>query len=147
MFNDAIARMALREINRSGARFTWTNKQLNPVRSVLDRVFVSPEWDAQFPLASLLAETRIGSDHTPLVLDFGEGSQTRSKRFFFETGWLKTPGCKEMIIEMWHRLLEEPARRGDISTCGTRIAWGCVKPYGVGAQILAKRPGWPKPIS
>jgi exonuclease III len=26
LFNDCIARLALRELNRSGARFTWTNK-------------------------------------------------------------------------------------------------------------------------
>jgi hypothetical protein len=26
LFNDYIARLALRELNRSGARFTWTNK-------------------------------------------------------------------------------------------------------------------------
>jgi hypothetical protein len=49
MFNDLIARMVLIEINRSGARFTWTNKQLRPVRSVLDRVFVSPAWKLSFP--------------------------------------------------------------------------------------------------
>ena len=41
MFNSAIAAMALREVTRSGATFTWTNKQLDPVRSVLDRVFMS----------------------------------------------------------------------------------------------------------
>jgi exonuclease III len=34
-FNDAIARMALREVAHVGARFTWSNKQRNPVRCVL----------------------------------------------------------------------------------------------------------------
>jgi hypothetical protein len=42
MFNDSIARLQLREVVRSEARFTWTNKQLNPVRSVLDKVLISP---------------------------------------------------------------------------------------------------------
>jgi hypothetical protein len=41
LFNDCLARLDLREIIGTGARFTCTNKQLNPVRSVLDRVFVS----------------------------------------------------------------------------------------------------------
>jgi hypothetical protein len=41
-FNDCIARMGLRELARSGANFTWSNKQANPIRSVLDRVLVSP---------------------------------------------------------------------------------------------------------
>jgi hypothetical protein len=42
-FNDCIARLALREVARSGARFTWSNKQHNPVHCVLDRALVSPE--------------------------------------------------------------------------------------------------------
>jgi endonuclease/exonuclease/phosphatase (EEP) superfamily protein YafD len=71
-FNDAIVAMSLREVSRAGARFTWTNKQLNLVRCVLDRVFMSPAWEALFPLCSLTAITRIGSDHTPLLLDSGE---------------------------------------------------------------------------
>jgi hypothetical protein len=33
--------MSHREVSRMGARFTWTNRQLNPIRCMLDRVFVS----------------------------------------------------------------------------------------------------------
>jgi endonuclease/exonuclease/phosphatase (EEP) superfamily protein YafD len=82
-FNDVIAAMSLREVSRAGARYTWTNKQLNPVRSVLDRVFMSPAWEAFFPLCSLTAITRIGSDHTPLLLNSGEGEVCRQTRFMF----------------------------------------------------------------
>jgi hypothetical protein len=84
-FNDAIASLSLREISRIGARFTWTNKQLSPIRCVLDRVFVSAAWEAVFPLSSLTAITRIGSDHCPLLLDSGEGTVFRQARFFFQT--------------------------------------------------------------
>ncbi|KAK1686874.1 hypothetical protein QYE76_047722 [Lolium multiflorum] len=68
-FNDAIASLSLRELNRTGARFTWTNKQLSPICSALDRVFVSTSWETLFPLCSLTAVTRVGSDHNPLLLD------------------------------------------------------------------------------
>jgi exonuclease III len=90
-FNDAIAAMALRELNRAGARFTWTNNQLDPIRSVLDRVFVTPSWETIFPLCSLLAVTRIGSDHNPLLLDSGENGFKRPPRFFFQTCGLVWP--------------------------------------------------------
>ena len=72
LFNDCIADLALREIARVGARITWTNKQADPIRSVLDRVFVSAQWDVMFPLCSLKVVTRIGSDHTPLLFSSGD---------------------------------------------------------------------------
>jgi hypothetical protein len=56
-FNDVVAALALRELHMAGARFTWTNNQSSPIRSVLDRVFVSPAWEQLFPLCSLLLVT------------------------------------------------------------------------------------------
>ena len=60
LFNEWIAGLALQEIECSGANFTWSNKQRNPIRCVLDRVFVSATWDAIFPLSTLRAETILG---------------------------------------------------------------------------------------
>jgi hypothetical protein len=100
-FNDSIARLALREVARTGARFTWSNRQRSPVRCVLDRVLVSPEWEIQFPLTVLRATTCLGSDHTPLVLDTGSKLPNRPNRFFFESGWLDLPGFKEMVAHHW----------------------------------------------
>ena len=115
MFNDCIARLALREIHRSGARFTWSNRQRNPVRSVLDRFLVSPEWEAKFPMASLRAESSIGSDHSPLVLDTGEVHLRRSPRVFFETSWFSTPGFVDLIPSKWEELAKSLVRcRGPI---------------------------------
>jgi hypothetical protein len=104
LFNDNIARWGLREIPRTGARFTWTNRQLNPVRSALDRVFVSPTLEAIFPLCSLMAETSLGSDHTPLVFDTGEGFPVRSNRFFFESSWLERPEFRPLVQTTWEKL-------------------------------------------
>ena len=50
LFNNAIAAAALCEVARMGARYTWTNKQLVPVRSVLDRVFFASEWEVLSPV-------------------------------------------------------------------------------------------------
>jgi hypothetical protein len=105
LFNEAIARWALLEVVRTGAAYTWTNKQSNPVRSVLDRAFVSPEWELRFPLARLTAETRIGSDHTPLILDSGENAPRRMARFSFENSWLDVPGFVEQLKLWWAELL------------------------------------------
>ena len=80
-FNDWIADLELRELDRVGARFTWTNKQVNPTRSVLDRVLVAPEWELGFPLATLQAITRIGSDHVPLLLSYRDERPDRPLAF------------------------------------------------------------------
>jgi hypothetical protein len=92
MLNDCIVDLALREITRIGARYTWTNKQVDPVRSVQDRAFLSVEWEVAFPLFSLRALTRIGSDHSPLLLSPGGSSPPRLNRFPFENFWLSQPG-------------------------------------------------------
>jgi hypothetical protein len=117
VFNDAIARMALREVARSGAHFTWSNRQRSPVRCVLDRVLVSPEWETQYPLLSLRASTSLGSYHTPLVLDTGSVAPSRSSRFFFETSWFDIPGFKEMVAARW---LDHA---GGIQRCRGPIDW------------------------
>jgi endonuclease/exonuclease/phosphatase family metal-dependent hydrolase len=63
----------IKELRRNGSKFTWTNKQQVHVMCVLDRVFVSTEWEMLFPMAVIQVETRIGSDHSPLL--FTNGSQ------------------------------------------------------------------------
>lgn len=44
-FNSFIRDCTLHELPRVGARFTWSNRQANPIHSVLDRVFICPAWD------------------------------------------------------------------------------------------------------
>lgn len=104
LFNGAIADMAQREVPRVGARYTWTNKQVRPIRSVLDRVFFTPAWEVLFPLASLLAETRLGSDHVPLILSSGEDKRKRSPRFFFESAWFESVGFEALVRDQWARV-------------------------------------------
>jgi hypothetical protein len=50
-----------------------------------------------FPLSSLAAVTRIGSDHCSLILDNGEKGLKRSPRFFFQTWWFGVPGFGELV--------------------------------------------------
>ena len=97
MFNDCIAELALREVTRVGARYTWLNNRVDPVRSVMDRVLVSVEWEVEYPLCSLRAITRIGFDHSSLLLSTGGGPPSRSNRFHFENFWLGQPEFMEAV--------------------------------------------------
>ena len=71
-FNTMINLLSLRELHRSGGKFTWSNKQLNPNFEVLDRVLISTSWEASFPLATAYSTIRSGSDHSPILVDVGE---------------------------------------------------------------------------
>jgi endonuclease/exonuclease/phosphatase family metal-dependent hydrolase len=100
-FNDSIARLALREVACTSARYIWSNRQHVPVRCVLDRVLVSPKWETQFPLTLLRDTTCLGLDHSTLVLDTGSSLPKRTNRFFFEASWLSLPGFIELVKERW----------------------------------------------
>lgn len=72
MFNEFIDKFELREIYRSGGGYTWSNNQSAPTQSNLDRILVSTDWELKFPLTTLTSLTRVGSDHSPLLLNLGE---------------------------------------------------------------------------
>lgn len=70
-FNDFIENNKLKELYRGGGGFTWSNKQLIPILSNLDRILMTTDWEEKFPLTTLTSLTRVGSDHSPLLMDTG----------------------------------------------------------------------------
>lgn len=67
-FADLVNSHGLRDVPISGAEYTWSNMQLNPSLSKLDRFLLYPEWDASFPFSKGLAQPIPMSDHIPIVL-------------------------------------------------------------------------------
>jgi hypothetical protein len=53
LFNDFIRDNDRMDILLSNRSYTWSNKQLEPVLSKLDRVFASTHWSSHFPVMSL----------------------------------------------------------------------------------------------
>jgi hypothetical protein len=88
MFNNFIDDNCSIEIIRWSSRFAWTNKQENPIRSVLDRVFASKEWKHKYPRVKLVTLTRLSSDHGPLLLHDGTNMDQPKRGFRFEQAWL-----------------------------------------------------------
>jgi hypothetical protein len=50
----------IKELLRKGSRFTWTNKQTNPIMCVLDRVFSNAEWEQYYPLTIPMTMLELG---------------------------------------------------------------------------------------
>jgi endonuclease/exonuclease/phosphatase family metal-dependent hydrolase len=50
----------------------------------IDRLFVSNDWEASFPMSCVKALQRLPSDHNPLLLDSGDNISFGKKRFRFK---------------------------------------------------------------
>ena len=85
MFNAIIENLDLREIALSGRQFTWANRREVPTYEKLDRILATVQWEQKYPLVTVRALTRSGSDHTPLLIDSGKRAHTgNTAHFSFE---------------------------------------------------------------
>jgi exonuclease III len=102
VFNAIIEHLNLREIALSGRQYTWANRRETPTFEKLDRVLASISWEQKFPLATVRALTRTGSDHSPILIDSGVKAHLGNKsRFSFELYWLRQEGFFELIEKEW----------------------------------------------
>lgn len=100
-FNEMINETTLRELHRTGSRYTWSNKQTPPIMCVLDRVLVSNTWEDIFHLASVLTAPRVGLDHNPLIVDTGMNFTLHQHYFRFNSHWLHQEGFLEWVKQKW----------------------------------------------
>jgi hypothetical protein len=102
IFNAIIESLDLRELSLSGRQYTWANRRDTPTYEKLHRILASVEWEQKYPLVSVRALTRSGSDHTPLIFDSGDQAFIGNKsNFSFELDWLKTAGFVEIVAQQW----------------------------------------------
>jgi endonuclease/exonuclease/phosphatase family metal-dependent hydrolase len=101
LFNDWINKFALIEIKNANRQFTWGNNQEDLVMALLERVFVSTYWAKMFPTCSVLAKARLGSDHTPLILDRSAIKIPRNTQFRFEKWCLQVEGFDQIVAKIW----------------------------------------------
>ena len=79
MFNAIIQSLELKEIELYGRQYTWASRRTDPNFEKLDRVLATVEWEQKFPLVSVQALTRTGSDHTPWLIDSGVHAHAGNK--------------------------------------------------------------------
>jgi hypothetical protein len=87
--NNWVQKWGLIEVNPNNRLYTWTNNQKTPVLARLDRIFVSTDWDANFPLTIVKALDMLPSDHNPLLIDTGTSMVKPKQKFRFEKWWLE----------------------------------------------------------
>ena len=69
--------------------------------ATIDRVFMSTDWASVFPDVHLKALPRLGSDHTPLVINTCAFSIPKEKFFRFEKWCLEVEGFREVVHKAW----------------------------------------------
>ncbi|XP_026452112.1 uncharacterized protein LOC113352514 [Papaver somniferum] len=67
-FNNFISKHELIDLPLIGATFPWANNQIQSIRSRLDRILISLDWELQFPRVLQQALSRPFSDHNPIAL-------------------------------------------------------------------------------
>jgi hypothetical protein len=68
----------------------------------LDRVLSTVNWEQKFPLVTVRALTRSGSDHAPILIDLGNQAHIGNKpHFSFEFSWLKHDNFYEIVNAEW----------------------------------------------
>ncbi|KAG2613661.1 hypothetical protein PVAP13_4KG399651 [Panicum virgatum] len=100
-FNEWISKWGLLELDPSNKLYTWTNNQENVVLARIDRIFISTDWEAAFPMARVKALERPPSDHNPLLLDSGDNIFFGKKKFRFEKWWLHRDSFGKVIQKAW----------------------------------------------
>jgi endonuclease/exonuclease/phosphatase family metal-dependent hydrolase len=88
LFNDWINKHGLINFKICNKSFTWANNQDTLIMAAIDRILACTNWECHFPLTTVKALPRVGSDHTPLLLYTGENSPPLERMFRFEKWWI-----------------------------------------------------------
>jgi hypothetical protein len=86
-FNTAINNLRLEELQLVGNKFTWTNKQDNPLLERLDWFFAFASLVTNYPSSLVKTSSRDVSDHSPCLISVSTDIP-RFKVFRFENYWL-----------------------------------------------------------
>lgn len=100
-FNEWINQWNLMELSPGNRLFTWANNQENLIMARIDRIFVTTDWDANFPLTRVKTLDKLPSDHNPLLVDTGEDYSRPKKKFRFEKWWLYKDSFGEVVRKAW----------------------------------------------
>jgi hypothetical protein len=100
-FNNTIDVMHLLELDLTDRAFTWSNEQVDPTMTRIDRFFATTEWHDLYPSADLHSMCTMTSDHCPLLMQ-GHSSVTFYRGFRFKSFWPQIEGFNEVVHQAWN---------------------------------------------
>jgi hypothetical protein len=100
-FNNAINNLRLVELPLRGCKYTWTNKQQNPLLERLDWFFTSNAWTSMMRNTFATGLVRDISYHTPCVIS-ASTNIPRPRVFKFENYWLEHEDFLAVMLHGWN---------------------------------------------
>ncbi|KAE9456633.1 hypothetical protein C3L33_11509, partial [Rhododendron williamsianum] len=103
-FHSMVSACEFMDLEFKGPNYTWSNNQEGDsnIRIRLDRALATVAWRNLFPLAQVMHETRVGSDHCPLVVFFEVKLKKVPFQFKFESKWSTHPECGQVVSRVWN---------------------------------------------
>ncbi|XP_026419559.1 uncharacterized protein LOC113315502 [Papaver somniferum] len=99
-FSSFISIHSLIDLPLKGSKYTWTNGRAAPILSRIDRILISPDFEAKYHFVSQLAKTRPASDHIPIILDLADPSWG-PYLFRMELMWFEHPDFMDSLKRWW----------------------------------------------
>jgi hypothetical protein len=99
-FNEAISKVGLVEIPLKWCKYTWTNKQQDPLLERLDWFFYSNAWVTSLPNTWAYGLSRDTSDQTPCLISAAT-NVPKSNVFRFENFWLEHHQFPDVLRHGW----------------------------------------------
>ncbi|XP_057811347.1 uncharacterized protein LOC131025566 [Salvia miltiorrhiza] len=93
----------------TGPFFTWTNQRRfpSPIKSVLDRALLSQNFSDIWYSSAVLVFSRLGSDHSPIMLRCQDtASAPAGRRFRFLNMWCSHEGFLDHVRASWSSPLD-----------------------------------------
>jgi hypothetical protein len=100
-FNEAISKLSLNEIPLKGCKYTWSNKQQDPLLERLDWFFSSSSWISFLPNTWASALSKDTSDHIPCLVS-ASTKVPKPNVFRFENYWLQHHQFNDIFQAAWN---------------------------------------------
>ncbi|KAG5624592.1 hypothetical protein H5410_009810 [Solanum commersonii] len=98
--SEAINNLELVDPPLLGRSYTWRRRENHNSASKIDRFLYSVDWEDSLQLVKQSLLPRIGSDHNPILLTYGDWNYKKTY-FKFENWWLEVEGFKQKVKAWW----------------------------------------------
>ncbi|WMV29117.1 hypothetical protein MTR67_022502 [Solanum verrucosum] len=99
-FSECIEELELVDPPLFGGSYTWRRGEGHQTASRIDRFLYSSQWEEQFTFIKQSTMPKLGSDHNPILLTFGNLNFKKSY-FKFKNWWMRVEGFKEEVKLWW----------------------------------------------